>query len=76
METVFTGAVTVVGDNIDTDQIYPDVFWSSQIPEKLERTVFAELTRRLPPPFPREGSWWPGAILAAAPPESMRRSPF
>lgn len=26
METVFTGAVTVVGDNIDTDQIYPGRF--------------------------------------------------
>lgn len=76
MNSEITGKIIVVGDNIDTDQIYPGCYLAltdpkeigSPLPERRGR----EHRRQLPG---RAALWWQAATSAAARPVSTPPSP-
>ena len=59
METVFTGAVTVVGNNIDTDQIYPGRFLEITDPREIGTHCLCGVDPAIAAAFP------PGGIVVA-----------
>ena len=55
METILTGKVIVVGDNIDTDQIYPGRFLDIVDPAEIGRHCLCGVSEDIAPNFPRGG---------------------
>lgn len=55
MKTKLTGAVTVVGDNIDTDQIYPGRFLELTDPKEIGSHCLSGVDETIAAAFPRGG---------------------
>ena len=55
METKVTGKIIVVGDNIDTDQIYPGCYLALTDPEEIGSHCLEGVSREIAPSFPRGG---------------------
>ena len=55
METVLTGKVIVVGDNIDTDQIYPGRFLELVDPKEIGSHCLCGVSEDIAPNFPKGG---------------------
>lgn len=55
MERVWTGAVTVVGDNIDTDQIYPGRFLEITDPKEIGSHCLCGVDEAIASSFPAGG---------------------
>ena len=55
METKLTGLVTVVGDNIDTDQIYPGRFLELTDPKEIGSHCLSGVSEDIAPGFPKGG---------------------
>lgn len=55
MERVWTGAATVVGDNIDTDQIYPGRFLEITDPREIGSHCLCGVDEAIAPGFPAGG---------------------
>lgn len=55
METTFTGPVTLVGDNIDTDQIYPGRYLELTAPREIGSHCLCGVDEAIAPSFPRGG---------------------
>lgn len=55
METKLTGAVTLVGDNIDTDQIYPGRFLEITDPREIGSHCLCGVDENIAPSFPAGG---------------------
>ena len=55
MNTKLTGQVIVVGDNIDTDQIYPGRFLALTDPAEIGSHCFAGVDESIAPAFPSGG---------------------
>ena len=55
METTFTGPVTLVGDNIDTDQIYPGRYLELTDPREIGSHCLCGVDEAIAPDFPRGG---------------------
>lgn len=55
METILTGPATVVGDNIDTDQIYPGRFLDIVDPVEIGRHCLCGVSEDIAPNFPAGG---------------------
>ena len=74
MKTEITGNIIVVGNNIDTDQIYPAAFWLSPIRRRSEVTACAAWMRTLPQNFPQGGIVVAGNNFGCGSSRSMRLS--
>ena len=55
METRLTGKVIVVGDNIDTDQIYPGCYLALTDPKEIGSHCLEGVSKDIAPSFPRGG---------------------
>lgn len=55
MDTILTGAVTVVGDNIDTDQIYPGRFLEITDPKEIGSHCLCGVDENIASSFPQGG---------------------
>ena len=55
METKLTGKVIVVGDNIDTDQIYPGCYLALTDPKEIGSHCLEGVSAEIAPNFPRGG---------------------
>ena len=55
METKLTGKIIVVGDNIDTDQIYPGCYLALTDPKEIGSHCLEGVSREIAPSFPRGG---------------------
>ena len=55
MKTTFTGKVTVVGDNVDTDQIYPGAYLALTDPKEIGRHCLEGVSSDIAPGFPQGG---------------------
>ena len=55
MNTRLTGTVTVVGDNIDTDQIYPGRFLELTDPREIGSHCLSGVSEDIAPNFPKGG---------------------
>ena len=55
MQTKLTGKALVVGDNIDTDIIYPGRFLELTDPKEIGRHCLAGLSEEIGPNFPQGG---------------------
>ena len=55
METKLTGKVIVVGDNIDTDQIYPGAYLALTDPQEIGRHCLEGVSADIAPSFPQGG---------------------
>ena len=55
METKLTGLVTIVGDNIDTDQIYPGRFLELTDPVAIGSHCLSGVSEDIAPNFPKGG---------------------
>ena len=55
METVITGTALVVGNNIDTDIIYPGRFLELTDPGEIGSHCLAGLSEDIAPNFPKGG---------------------
>ena len=55
METKLTGKVIVVGDNIDTDQIYPGAYLALTDPQEIGRHCLEGVSADIAPNFPQGG---------------------
>ncbi len=55
METKLTGKVIVVGDNIDTDQIYPGCYLALTDPKEIGSHCLEGVSREIAPSFPQGG---------------------
>ena len=55
METILTGKIIVVGDNIDTDQIYPGRFLDLVDPKEIGRHCLCGVSEDIAPNFPKGG---------------------
>lgn len=55
MDTKLTGIVTVVGDNIDTDQIYPGRFLELTDPKEIGAHCLSGVDEGIAPAFPQGG---------------------
>lgn len=55
METRLTGKVIVVGDNIDTDQIYPGCYLALTDPEEIGSHCLEGVSKEIAPSFPQGG---------------------
>ena len=55
METKLTGTVTLVGDNIDTDQIYPGRFLEITDPKEIGSHCLCGVDESIAPGFPQGG---------------------
>ena len=55
MKTEMTGKIIVVGDNIDTDQIYPGRFLAITDPEEIGSHCLAGVDESIAAGFPRNG---------------------
>ena len=55
METKLTGLVTIVGDNIDTDQIYPGRFLELTDPAEIGSHCLSGVSEDIAPNFPKGG---------------------
>ena len=55
METKMTGLVTIVGDNIDTDQIYPGRFLELTDPAEIGSHCLSGVSEGIAPNFPKGG---------------------
>lgn len=55
METRITGKVIVVGDNIDTDQIYPGAYLALTDPEEIGTHCLEGVSADIAPNFPQGG---------------------
>ena len=72
MEMRVTGKVIVVGDNIDTDQIYPGCYLALTDPKEIGSHCLEGVSKDI---SHRAASLLPDGILAAVPAGSMHRSP-
>ncbi len=55
METRLTGKVIVVGDNIDTDQIYPGCYLALTDPKEIGGHCLEGVSKEIAPSFPQGG---------------------
>ena len=55
METKVTGKVIVVGDNIDTDQIYPGCYLALTDPKEIGSHCLEGVSKEIAPSFPQGG---------------------
>ena len=55
METKLTGKVIVVGDNIDTDQIYPGCYLALTDPQEIGSHCLEGVSKEIAPSFPQGG---------------------
>lgn len=55
METTITGRIVVVGDNIDTDQIYPGCYLALTDPAEIGRHCLEGVSPDIAPHFPKGG---------------------
>lgn len=55
METILTGKIIVVGDNIDTDQIYPGRFLALTDPGEIGSHCLCGVSEDIAPNFPKGG---------------------
>lgn len=55
METKLTGKVIVVGDNIDTDQIYPGCYLALTDPQEIGSHCLEGVSKDIAPNFPQGG---------------------
>ena len=55
MDTKVTGKVIVVGDNIDTDQIYPGCYLALTDPKEIGSHCLEGVSKEIAPSFPRGG---------------------
>ncbi len=55
MEKTFTGRVIVLGDNIDTDQIFPGRFLALTDPEEIGKRCLSGVSADIAPNFPQGG---------------------
>ena len=55
MNTIFTGKAIVVGDNIDTDQIYPGRFLAITDPKEIGSHCLCGVSEDIAPNFPQGG---------------------
>lgn len=55
METILTGKIIVVGDNIDTDQIYPGRFLALTDPGEIGSHCLCGVSEDIAPNFPKSG---------------------
>ena len=55
METKLTGKVIVVGDNSDTDQIYPGCYLALTDPKEIGSHCLEGVSREIAPSFPQGG---------------------
>ncbi len=55
METKLTGNIIVVGNNIDTDQIYPGRFLAATDPEEIGSHCLCGVNEEIAPNFPKGG---------------------
>ena len=55
METRLTGKVIVVGDNIDTDQIYPGCYLALTDPKEIGSHCLEGVSKEIAPSFPQGG---------------------
>ena len=55
METKLTGKVIVVGDNVDTDQIYPGAYLALTDPKEIGRHCLEGVSPEIAPGFPQGG---------------------
>lgn len=55
METKLTGRIVVVGDNIDTDQIYPGAYLALTDPAEIGKHCLEGVSAEISPGFPQGG---------------------
>ena len=55
METRLTGKVIVIGDNIDTDQIYPGCYLALTDPKEIGSHCLEGVSKEIAPSFPQGG---------------------
>lgn len=55
METKLTGKIIVVGDNVDTDQIYPGCYLALTDPKEIGSHCLEGVSADIAPNFPRGG---------------------
>lgn len=55
METKLTGKIIVVGDNVDTDQIYPGCYLALTDPKEIGSHCLEGVSAEIAPNFPRGG---------------------
>ena len=55
MEKKLTGKVIVVGDNIDTDQIYPGCYLALTDPKEIGSHCLEGVSKEIAPAFPAGG---------------------
>ena len=55
MNTIITGKIIVVGDNIDTDQIYPGCYLALTDPKEIGSHCLEGVSREIAPSFPQGG---------------------
>ena len=55
MDTKITGKIIVVGDNIDTDQIYPGCYLALTDPSEIGSHCLEGVSREIAPSFPQGG---------------------
>ena len=55
METKLTGKIILVGDNIDTDQIYPGCYLALTDPEEIGRHCLEGVSKEIASSFPQGG---------------------
>ena len=55
METKVTGKVIIVGDNIDTDQIYPGCYLALTDPKEIGSHCLEGVSKDIAPHFPQGG---------------------
>ena len=75
MQTIITGPVTVIGKNIDTDQIYPGRYLALTDPKEIGSHCLSGLDENIAPNFQKGGlaSLSRKPTLAAVPAGNMPR---
>lgn len=76
MKTEITGKIIVVGNNIDTDQIYPGRFLAITDPKEIGSHCLCGVDEEIAANFPQGESSLQEQTLDAVPAVSMHRSRF
>ena len=75
MNSEITGKIIVVGDNIDTDQIYPGCYLALTDPKEIGSHCLSGVDENIAANFPQGGIVVQAATSAAARPVSTPPSP-
>lgn len=75
MNSEITGKIIVVGDNIDTDQIYPGCYLALTDPKEIGSHCLSGVDENIAANFPQGGIVVAAATSAAARPVSTPPSP-